>query len=69
MEAPAVRDAAAAALSALKQAQSIKLHLTKAEKGISSARDGLEEMAEEVKGRLEEIESRVEKAAAVEDAA
>jgi hypothetical protein len=62
MEAPAVRDAAAEALSALKQAQGIKLNLTKAENGIASARDGLEEMAESVKQRLERIESLVEEA-------
>jgi hypothetical protein len=59
MEAPAVRDAASEALSALKQAQSIKLNLSKAESGISSARNGLEEMAESVKRRLERIESLV----------
>jgi hypothetical protein len=57
MDAPAVRDAAAEALSALKQAQSIKLNLSKAESGISSARSGLEEMGEAVKLRLERIES------------
>ena len=67
MEAPAVRDAAAEALSALKQAQSIKLNLTKAESGISSARDGLEEMAEAVKQRLERIESLVEEALPQDD--
>lgn len=57
MDAPAVRDAAAEALSALKQAQSIKLNLSKAESGIASARSGLEEMGESVKLRLERIES------------
>jgi hypothetical protein len=59
MDAPAVRDAASEALSALKQAQSIRLNLTKAESGISGARAGLEEMAESVKQRLERIESLV----------
>ena len=64
MDAPAVRDAAAEALSALKQAQSIKLNLTKAESGIASARTGLEEMGEAVKVRLERIESLAVAAAA-----
>ena len=59
MDAPAVRDAADEALSALKQAQSIKLNLTKAEAGIQSARDGLEQMAAEVRARLDRIESLV----------
>jgi hypothetical protein len=63
MDGPAVRDAAAEALSALKQAQSIKLNLTKAESGITSARVGLEEMADAVKQRLERIESLVASAA------
>jgi hypothetical protein len=58
-DAPAVRDAAAEALSALKQAQSIKLALSKADKGVSAAREGLEEMAAELKLRLERIESLV----------
>lgn len=57
MNAPAVRDAAAEALSALKQGQSIKLNLTKAQSGIASAKSGLEEMGEAVKTRLERIES------------
>jgi hypothetical protein len=57
MDAPAVRDAAAEAISALKQAQSIKLALTKAESGVTEARTGLEEMAAAVKARLERIES------------
>lgn len=64
MDAPAVRDAAAEALSALKQAQSIKLNLSKAESGIASARSGLEEMGEAVKVRLERIESLAIAAAA-----
>src|SRR3954447_23247693 len=63
MDAPAVRDAAAEAMSALKLAQSIKLNLTKAESGIESARSGIEEMAETVKNRLERIESLVGAAA------
>jgi hypothetical protein len=63
MDAPAVRDAAGEALSALKQAQSIKLNLTKAENGITSAREGIEEMAESVRQRLERIESLVAAAA------
>lgn len=57
MDAPAVRDAAAEALSALKQGQAIKLNLTKAESGIASAKLGLEQMGEAVKVRLERIES------------
>ncbi len=59
MDAPAVRGAAEEALSALKQAQSIKLHLTKAENGISAARSGVEEMADAVRERLERIEALV----------
>ena len=46
MDAPAVRAAAGEALSALKQAQSIKLHLTKASDGVAEAREGVESMAE-----------------------
>lgn len=66
MDAPAVRDAAGEALSALKQAQSIKLHLTKAGEGVKEARAGLEEMAQSVRERLERIERLV--AAAAEEA-
>ena len=57
---PAVRDAAAEALSALKQAQSIKLDLTKAESGIASARDGPRGDGRGGRQRLERIESLVE---------
>jgi hypothetical protein len=57
LDAPAVRDAAAEALSALRNAQSIKLALSKAEAGVGEARTGLEQMAAEVKLRLERIES------------
>jgi hypothetical protein len=66
MDAPAVRDAAGEALSALKQAQSIKLNLKKASDGVADARTGLETMAADVKERLERIETLV--AAAAEDA-
>lgn len=57
MDAPAVRDAASEALSALRQGQSIKLALKKAETGVDEARTGLEQMAAEVRLRLERIES------------
>jgi hypothetical protein len=56
MDAPAVRSAAEEALSSLRQAQSIKLALKKAEGGVDEARTGLEQMAAEVKLRLERIE-------------
>lgn len=63
MDAPAVRDAAGEALSALKQAQSIKLHLTKASDGVAEARKGVESMAADVRERLERIEKLVAEAA------
>ncbi|MDP9228355.1 MAG: DUF2130 domain-containing protein [Actinomycetota bacterium] len=66
MDAPAVRDAAGEALSALKQAQSIKLHLTKASDGVLAAREGVELLAADVRERLERIERLV--AAAAEEA-
>lgn len=66
MDAPAVRDAAGEALSALRQAQSIKLHLSKASDGVAEARKGVETMAADVRERLERIEALV--AAAAEDA-
>jgi Uncharacterized protein conserved in bacteria (DUF2130) len=67
MDAPAVRDAAGEALSALRQAQSIKLHLSKASDGVAEARKGVETMATDVRERLERIEALV--AAAAKEAA
>jgi hypothetical protein len=59
LDAPAVRDAAEEARSALKHAQSIRLALTSIDKSSEKARDGLDTMVAAVQDRLSRIESLV----------
>jgi hypothetical protein len=59
LDAPAVRDAAEEARSALKQAQSIRLALTGIDKSSQKARDGLDAMVASVSDRLARIESLI----------
>jgi phosphotransferase system IIB component len=59
LDAAGVRDAAEEARSVLKNAQSIRLALTNADKSVSKARHGVDEMVDAVDGQLERIESLV----------
>jgi hypothetical protein len=59
VDAAAVRDAAAEALSMLRQAQAIRSTLTGIKTSSDRARDGLDAMVEAVQARLERIESLV----------
>jgi hypothetical protein len=65
VDAAAVRDAAAEALSTLKQAQSIRSTLTGINKSSDKARDGLDAMVAAVQAKLERIDSLI---AAADDA-
>jgi hypothetical protein len=59
LDAAGVRDAADEAFTALKTAQAIRNSLTKAEKGVSGARDGLDAMVERVEASLNRVESLI----------
>lgn len=59
LDAAGVRDAAEEARSVLKTAQSIRLALTSADKSVSKAREGVDEMVGTVEAQLERIESLV----------
>ena len=59
LDAAGVRDAAEEARSVLKTAQSIRLALTNADKSVSKARQGVDEMVDVVDDQLERIESLV----------
>jgi Uncharacterized protein conserved in bacteria (DUF2130) len=59
LDAAGVRDAAEEARSALKTAQAIRLALTNADKSVSKAREGVDEMAAAVEAQLDRIESLV----------
>ena len=59
LDAAGVRTAAEEALSALRDAQGIRLALTGANKGLDSARRGLDEMVERVRASLERVEALV----------
>ena len=59
LDAAGVRDAAEEARSVLKTAQSIRLALTSADKSVSKAREGVDEMVGTVDAQLERIESLV----------
>jgi hypothetical protein len=50
----------------LKAAQSIRLALTNADKSVSKAREGVDDMVDAVDGQLERIESLVASADAAE---
>jgi Uncharacterized protein conserved in bacteria (DUF2130) len=66
LDAAGVRDAAEEARSVLKTAQSIRLALTNADKSVSKARQGVDDMVDAVDGQLERIESLVASADAAE---
>jgi hypothetical protein len=66
LDAAGVRDAAEEARSVLKAAQSIRLALTNADKSVSKAREGVDDMVDAVDGQLERIESLVASADAAE---
>jgi len=59
IDAAGVRDAAEEALSALKQAQSVRSSLTGARKGVDGAREALDGMVARVEASLERIESLI----------
>ena len=59
LDAAGVRDASEEARSALKSAQSIRLALTNADKSVSKARQGVDELVASVDAQLERIESLV----------
>lgn len=59
LDAAGVRDAAEEARSALKTAQAVRLALTNADKSVSKAREGVDEMAAAVDSQLDRIESLV----------
>ncbi|HSJ16526.1 MAG TPA: DUF2130 domain-containing protein [Solirubrobacterales bacterium] len=59
LDAAGVRDAAEEARSALKTAQSVRLALTNADKSVSKAREGVDEIAAAVDAQLDRIESLV----------
>ena len=59
VDAAGVRDAAEEALSALKQAQSVRSSLTGAKKGVDGARDALDAMVDRVHASLARIESLI----------
>jgi hypothetical protein len=62
LDAAGVRDAAEEARSALKSAQAIRLALTNADKSVSKAREGVDELVAAVDAQLERIESLVDAA-------
>jgi hypothetical protein len=62
IDAPGVRDAAEEALSALKQAQSVRSSLTGARKSVDGAREALDGMVGRVESSLERIESLISSA-------
>jgi hypothetical protein len=64
LDAAGVRDAAEEALSALKQAQSIRSSLTGARKGVDGAREALDGMVARVEASLDRIESLISAAGA-----
>lgn len=66
LDAAGVRDAAEEARSALRTAQSIRLALTNADKSVSKAREGVDEIAAAVDAQLDRIESLVAAADAPE---
>ncbi len=66
LDAAGVRDAAEEARSVLKTAQSIRLALTNADKSVSKAREGVDDMVDAVDGQLERIESLVASADAAQ---
>jgi hypothetical protein len=59
VDAAGVRDAAEEALSALKDAQRIRVALTGATKSVGAARDGLDAMVERVQASLERVEGLI----------
>jgi hypothetical protein len=59
LDAAGVRDAAEEALSALKDAQRIRVALTGATNSVGKARDGLDAMVERVQASLERVESLI----------
>lgn len=59
LDATGVRAAADEAFTALKTAQAIRNSLTKAEKGVSGARDGLDVMVDRVESSLRRVESLI----------
>jgi hypothetical protein len=59
IDAAGVRDAAEEALSALKDAQRIRVALTGATKSVGTARDGLDAMVERVQASLERVEGLI----------
>jgi len=69
IDAAGVRDAAEAARSALKRAQSVRLALSNIEKCSSKAREGVDGMVAEVEGELVRIESLIAAAQPEPDAA
>ena len=62
VDAAAVRDAAAEAISTLKQAQAIRSALTGIKTSSDKARGSLDAMVEAVRGKLERIESLIAEA-------
>jgi hypothetical protein len=66
LDAAGVGDAAEEALSALKQAQSVRSSLTGARKGVDGAREALDAMVQRVEGSLERIESLISSADALD---
>ncbi len=66
IDAPGVRDAAEEALSALKQAQSVRSSLTGARKSVDGAREALDGMVGRVESSLERIESLISSADALD---
>ena len=66
LDAAGVRDAAEEARSVLKTAQSIRLALTNADKSVSKAREGVDDMVDAVDGQLDRIESLVASADAAQ---
>src|SRR5262249_22052638 len=63
VDAGSVRDAAEAARSALKRAQSVRLALTNVDKSSAKAREGIEGIVADVESELARIESLVSSAA------
>ncbi|MGI8632611.1 MAG: DUF2130 domain-containing protein [Solirubrobacterales bacterium] len=68
VDAAGVRDQSEAAVTALRQAQTIKRALTEATKSVEGARSGLESMVADVQARLERIDELVAAADAAADA-
>ena len=59
LDAAGVRAAADEAFSALKAAQGIRNSLTKAERGVAGARDGLDGMVKRVESSIQTVESLI----------